>query len=269
MSRFVLWNLSVASLLVMASRSAFAEEEGDGNGIDNLDDATDPAADETPQDDPLPDAGAVDASAPTELEEAEDGGPPRDGPPWKLGRPGLEPAVGAVLFGGGGLLALGAEGSVPFAQETQDAFRWGGRARVVGQVLVGPDLFNGYAARLGVFAGPSAGPARLRVGPDFFLNQFVFGTLDADPFSGIGMPLTLSLGGDAVGIYGGVEPAWYVSGGWPGVDWSNEDLFGFGDEFTYKVGAHVSTKSLGLGLGYTHRITSFGLQQGISVGLGF
>ena len=259
----------------------------DGNGLDNLgeeDDEGDDAGDDEGEDED--DGGEDDGDdidgtmASSATDDAEDDAeeraprPPKDGPGWKLGRPGIEPAVGAVLFPDGsggvtGLVALGAQASLPFYQDSQETIRWGGNARAVGQVLLGPDLYNGYAARLGVFAGPSAGPARLRVGPDFFINQYVLSGVNADPFSGVGLPLTLFLTGGSAGIYGGVEPAWYISGGWPGVDWSSEDIFGFGDEFTYRVGANVSTSKLSLGLGYNHRITAFGVQRGVSVGLGF
>jgi hypothetical protein len=279
MSRRLLPLLSAAALIALAPRIAHAQDEGDGNDLDNL--GEEDAAEEGEEGDEADEADEDDAPAPVQATADESdaadeapAGPPKDRPPWKLGRPGIDPAVGAVLFPTGdggmtGLVALGAQASLPFGQETQETVKWGGSVRAVGQVLVGPDLYNGYAARLGAFVGPSAGPARLRVGPDFFINQYVLAGLDTDPFSGIGLPLTLSLSGKGAGIYGGVEPAWYTSGGWPAVDWSNEDIFGFGDEFAYKVGGNISTSSFGLGLGYTHRITSFGVQRGVSVGIGF
>lgn len=282
MSRRVISILPLAAALLVSPSIGLAEDD---SGPETLDEGASDESDADPEAERAgEDAGgdgADEADAPVASaadEDADQGEPaplrePRDGPPWKLGKPGLEPAVGAVLFpsGTGGITALvglGGEASLPFYQETNETLRWGGRARVVGQVLLGPDLYNGYAARVGVFAGPSAGPARLRVGPDFFVNQYLLSGADPDPFSGVGLPLTLSLGGDNAGIYGGVEPAWYMSGGWPGVDWGSEDIFGFGDEFSYRVGANVSTSSLGLALGYTHRITSFGVQRGVAVGFG-
>jgi hypothetical protein len=300
MSRRLLSFLPLAAALLVAPRVAVAQ---DGNSLDNLDEDDAGDAEGAPEEEEAPvdeygdegdegddeygdDEGEDEYDEDEDEDEEDDSGEddsededgpapePRDGPPWTVGRPGIQPAVGAVLFPDGsggitGLLALGAEAYLPFYQETDETLRWGGKARVVGQVLVGPDFYNGYAARVGVFAGPSAGPARLRVGPDFFINQYVLSGVDSDPFSGVGIPLTLSLTGGSAGIYGGVEPAWYMSGGWPVVDWGSEDIFGFGDEFTYRVGANVSTSSFGLGLGYTHRITYYGVQRGISVGIGF
>lgn len=186
----------------------------------------------------------------------------------------VDPAVSAVLFptaGGGyaGLLALGAEAAVPFREDTEEALHWAGTARGVGQVLVGPNLYNGYAARVGAFVGPQLGPARIRLGPDVFTSRYVLSGVDASPLTGVGLPLTASVAGKRLGVRGGVTPAWYLAGGWEGVDWSTTDAFGLGDEFTYELGAFVSTRVLSLGLGYTHRIMSIGVQRGLVFGVGF
>lgn len=189
---------------------------------------------------------------------------------WKVGKPGLDPAVGAFIGPDGGALALGVEASLPIYQDTTEKFRWGGRTRAIGQVLLGADpLFGGYAVRVGAFGGPRYKPFSIDFGPDFFYNVYNVAGLDGAPFSGVGLPLTLNMSVPGFGLYGGVEPAWYVSGDWPSVDWAEQDLFGFGDEFTYIVGGGFSTQSLSLGLGYTHRITGFGVLRGVSVGLGF
>ena len=53
------------------------------------------------------------------------------GPPWVLGRPYVDPALGAVVFSDGaggvtGLAALGASATLPFRQDIDDGARWGG-----------------------------------------------------------------------------------------------------------------------------------------------
>lgn len=197
-----------------------------------------------------------------------------EGMDWKRDDLRVDPAVSAVLFptaGGGyaGLLALGAEAAVPFREDTEEALHWAGTARGVGQVLVGPNLYNGYAARVGAFVGPQLGPARIRLGPDVFTSRYVLSGVDASPLTGVGLPLTASVAGKRLGVQGGVTPAWYLAGGWEGVDWSTTDAFGLGDEFTYELGAFVSTRVLSLGIGYTHRIMSIGVQRGLVFGVGF
>lgn len=213
-------------------------------------------------------------------EDAEDGIPstgaeaPDSRTPWGFEDPSIEPAVSAMLFptaGGGvtGFLAVGGEGAIRFRQETEAPLHGAGRARAVAQVLFGQDFYNGYSGRVGAFAGPRFGPARLQVGPDFFASRYVVSGVDATPLTGIGLPLTASLAGKRMGLQAGVEPAWYITSGWDGVDWADEDAFGLGDEFTYQMGAFISTRALSVGLGYTHRIMSIGVQRGLVFGVGF
>ncbi len=242
------------------------EDEGDTEG-----DEEEEGDDEEASDDQ--DASAGEEGSDGEAEEREPPPPPRpasESGTWKVGKPGLSPALGAILFPGGGVAAVGASAKLPFWQETPEKLRWGGYARAQGQLLIGTtDLYSGYATRLGVFAGPRYAPLSLDVGPDFFYANYLVSGIDSAPFSGVGLPATATFAVKGLGLYAGVEPAWYVSGNWPSVDWDSEEMFGFGDEFTYLVGGSVATGGLALGLGYSYRITGYGVQRGISIGLGF
>lgn len=253
-------------LLLGGAHAAFAADDGGEDGADPRAGTGSPSGDTAGEDEPGPGgdaAGSADASAGT-----------GSGTSWKRDDLRVEPAVSAVLFptaGGGyaGLLALGAEAAVPFREDTEEALHWTGTARGVGQALVGPNLYNGYAARVGAFIGPQLGPARIRLGPDVFTSRYVLSGVDASPLTGVGLPLTASVAGKRLGVQGGVTPAWYLASGWDGVDWSVTDSFGFGDELTYELGAYVATRALSLGVGYTHRIMSIGVQRGLVFGVGF
>jgi hypothetical protein len=212
---------------------------------------------------------------PNDEEESNDSDPARpdssDSPTWQFGKPNVSPALSAVVYSDGGsvgaLMGVGASVVLPFRQRVEQGPYWGGYSRAVGQVFVGPDLFNGYALRVGTFAGPRLGPLRVDVGPDFFSDTYVFGSVTLEPVMAMGLPATTYIDFQTLMFYGGVEPAFYFSDIRKSVDWGSEDLFGFGDEFTYRVGTAINVDKLGLSIGYTHRITGYGIQRGVSFGI--
>jgi hypothetical protein len=194
-----------------------------------------------------------------------------ESPKWNLGKPSARPAVSAVLYSDGAstgaLLGVGASVRLPFNQMVEKGPYWGGYTRAVGQVFLGPDFYNGYAVRVGAFAGPRLGPLRLDVGPDFFYDTYVYSGVTLDPVAGVGIPATGYIDFQKLMFYGGVEPSFYFSDVRDSVDWGSEDMFGFGDEFTYRVGTAINVDKLGLSIGYSHRITAYGPQRGVSFGI--
>jgi hypothetical protein len=72
-----------------------------------------------------------------------------------------------------------------------------------------------------------------------------------------------------VTAYVGLEPAWLVGNNRPGVDWSETDAFGIGDEFAVLAGVGVRGEKLRLGLDAQRRTTSYGTDNQFGLNLGF
>ncbi|NCG17463.1 MAG: hypothetical protein GWP91_00410 [Rhodobacterales bacterium] len=223
-----------------------------------------------------PPAAPPPAEPPPNIEVASDNRSPSrsdssDSPSWQFEKPSVSPALSAVVYSdgtsAGALMGVGASVILPFKQVVEKGPYWGGYTRGVGQVFLGPDLYNGYAMRVGAFAGPRLGPLSLDVGPDFFSDTYIFGSATLAPVAAMGIPATAYLDFQTLMFYGGVEPAFYFSDIRKKVDWGSEELFGFGDEFTYRVGTAINVEKLGLSVGYTHRMTGYGLQRGVSFGI--
>ena len=107
----------------------------------------------------------------------------------------------------------------------------------------------------------------LQTGPDFFWNEYQWGATELAPTAGVGWPLSAATGLGVVSLNAGVEPAWFISSDRPSVEWSDQTLPGFGDEFTYTAGAAVSLDPMRLSIGYRYTLTAFGAQKGLGVGL--
>ena len=142
-----------------------------------------------------------------------------------------------------------------------------GRRRRPGprQYIVGSDA-SGYQVRAGAFAGPWYKVIGARTGPDFFYSQYRFGPDTLDPSAGLSWPVIGLLDFKVINFHAGVEPAFFFNPDYPTVDWSAEERFGFGGEFTYRAGVGLDLKAAGITLGYTDRITAFGRDQGFGVG---
>ena len=82
--------------------------------------------------------------------------------------------------------------------------------------------------------------------------------VNIDDVIGISTPAPATVDLKVVNVTASITPSFYVSGDREGVDWSQEDFSGIGDELTYSVGAGVDLWVVGFGLSYTRRITSFG-----------
>jgi hypothetical protein len=235
------------------------------------------------------DAGAGDAggSAPSDTAGGTEGAaeapagpapaepPPPPGEGFRFGRPQVRPLVGANVFAPAGgdpiaLIGVGAAATVPARMDRAGPVDIVGNARVSGQYFLGSSKSNGAEVQAGVFAGPQWQVLRLTLGPNVFWSRFQYGALSLDPVSGVGVPVIASANAKVVYAYGGLEPSWFVSGSRPGVDWSEADGFGFGDEYAWLAGGGINAGPIGLGVNWSRRATAFGPQQGVgfSVRLG-
>lgn len=192
--------------------------------------------------------------------------------PWKT-QPFLRPAVGATLFNDGATtytaVNLGGQGGLNYFQKRKPSeLRFQGTARVAGAYVIGSGS-SGYDVRVGNFFGPRFSVIGIQTGPDVFQNQYTFGDTTLDATLGMDWPLITTLYLGPLNVYGGLQPTAFFSGGRPGVDWSQEDAFGFGSEFTWLAGASLAAGPVGLSVTYSRRITAYGPQQGFGLGVGF
>jgi hypothetical protein len=252
---------AAATLLLAMLPAAWAQDAGsEGEGPAS----PAPAPEEAPP--PLPEAPP--AAGPSKP-------PPPPGEGFQLGRPQLRPLVGANVFAPSSgdaiaLIGIGAAATVPARYDRPGPVDIVGNARVSGQYFLGSSKSSGAEVQGGVFAGPQREILRLTLGPNVFWSRFQYGSLALDPVTGVGVPVIASADAKVVYAYGGLEPSWFVSGDRPGVDWSEEDGFGFGDEYAWLAGGGVNVGPIGLGINWSRRATAIGPQQGVgfSVRLG-
>ncbi len=164
-------------------------------------------------------------------------------------------------------LSLGAQAGLRYWETGRDLPRLMGNARVQGDYLVGSNDVSGMEIRVGNFIGPRWKFVGIQTGPDVFWSQYTYGSLSLDPTLGLGWPVLAFADLDVLSLYGGVEPAFYFNPDRARVDWSTEDAFGFGHEFSYMAGASLNGGGVRLNFGWVYRITAIGAQQGLSLGV--
>ena len=153
-----------------------------------------------------------------------------------------QPVVGGTVFSSGGstttAVSLGAEAGLRYWQTRRKTPRWRGVARVAGAYVLSSGDSSGMDVRVGNFIGPAWKSVGLSTGPDLFWNRYQYGSIELDPTLGLAWPLTATAWTQAFDVWAGVEPAW-LSNADRRVDWSTQDVPGFGHEFTYRAGLGV------------------------------
>jgi hypothetical protein len=180
-----------------------------------------------------------------------------------VSRPYVRPVAGVSVWGGSGrqttsIATAGAEAGIVYRQVGKPLPRWRVNPRVRGQIYSTSGGIAGYHARVGAQAGPWWKHVGLSFGPDLYRDQLIVDQIKLDPVNGMAFPV-MGLGRfGPIGVQAGVEPSWFLSGDRPGVDWSETDTFGFGDEFAYLAGANVKVQKMVFGVQWTRRITAVG-----------
>ena len=180
-----------------------------------------------------------------------------------VSRPFIRPVAGVSVWGGSGqqtstIATAGAEAGIVYRQVGRPLPRWRVTPRVRAQIYSTGGGVAGFHARAGVQAGPWWKHVGLSFGPDLYRDQLVVDRIKLDPVNGMAFPV-LGLGRlGPLGAHVGVEPSWFLSGDRPGVDWSETDRFGFGDEFAYLAGANLTVDKMVVGVQWTRRITAAG-----------
>jgi len=227
---------------------------------------------QTPEEEPPPEAPPADEGDPTDVRPApRPDKPPGEAVAWDK-KPFVLPVAGASVFTGAGgepavSIGLGAQAGLRYWQEKEDPFLTG-MSRVRGEYLFGGGL-QGPEVRVGSFMGPWWKFVGVQTGPDLFWEKYSFTVDDAkyslDPTVGMSWPVIAQIKVAVLTVYGGLEPAFYFASDElvPEVDWSEEDRFGFGREFTYQTGATLDLQAISLGVSYSITTSGYGEQSGI------
>ena len=183
----------------------------------------------------------------------------------------LRPQAGLSSWAGdaggtGTAVNLGANAGMYYWQNESRSPILQGQARINGLKVFGGGV-SGTDLRVGNFIGPSWSILMLQTGPDLYWNEYQWGTTTLDPTLGLGWPLVASTGLNAVSVYAGVEPAWFLSSQRPSVSWDGQPMPGIGDEFTYSVGGALTAAAMRLSFNYRYTLTAFGAQTGLGFGL--
>jgi|GEM_PF-1005536 len=169
-------------------------------------------------------------------------------------------------------IALGGQGGVRYWQRKRKNPIYAGRSRVQVQYIAATTGdTTGMEVKVGSFMGPQwLGPKRsyvgLSSGLDVFWNRYTFGEVTLDPTVGVGVPVIGSAGVKLIGMYAGFEPAWIANAD-RRVDWSEQEYFGFGHQFSTFLGGQLNLGGTSVGVNYTRTITAYGVQQGYGLSM--
>lgn len=181
-----------------------------------------------------------------------------------------EPQGGLVAWSSGGSVVsaatLGGQAGLRYWRVGDPPPQWSGQTRArVAYVLSSADA-SGLEARLGSFMGPRWKTVGIQAGPDLFWDQWQYGSTVLDPSLGLSLPVTTTLFLDAITLSAGATPSWLANED-RRVDWNETDVFGFGHEFTWTLGATLRLDSFSVGAQYAWHVQATGVQQGLSFGV--
>jgi hypothetical protein len=186
------------------------------------------------------------------------------------------PSAGLVTWNDGttttSSLSIGGQAGVNYWEIGGPLPRYQGTTRAALSYILGTNTatnnsLSGWEARIGSFYGPRWRKAALQAGPDLFHSQYRYGKAQLDPTTGLALPVTAYAWQKPFSVYAGLEPAWYLTDQ-EGTDWSEAELPGIGDEFSYKLGASMQVKGFRAGVDAVWRQTPYGVQSGYGLSLG-
>ena len=179
-------------------------------------------------------------------------------------QPYFRPYAGLSAWGVNGqsqsVLAGGVEGGFQFFETRGPWPRITGVTRARFEAFIGSTTVSGQQLRVGAFGGPTWRRASISVGPDFFVDQYRINGVEVPAQGGVAAPLTGTVWNKRLMGWAGVQPAWYL-GDREGVDWSEVDAPGLGDECAWFAGAGYRLNGIVVGVEGTVRTTSFGTNR--------
>ena len=187
---------------------------------------------------------------------------------WKV-RPHVDPTLNLHLFNTEDNLYVGANfgGAVGAKyQQKKKGFRYQGLTRAQYVQTWGPNI-SGQDIRLGSFIGPWWRIIGVQIGPDVFYNTYNNPGVDIDDVVGVSTRAAAVIDLKVVNVTASITPSFYVSGDREGVDWSQQEFPGVGDELMYSIGAGIDLWVIGFGVSYTSNTTSFGNESRVGFGV--
>ena len=160
-------------------------------------------------------------------------------------------------------LGIGGEGGLRYWEVNKAFPRLRGRTRGTIEYIMSAGT-TGMGVKFGSFLGPAWRNFALESGLDVSWDRYEWGDVKMEPTVGAGIPLIASAGVKGLSVYAGLQPTW-VNNNDREVDWSATDEFGFGDEFSTFVGGSVGIDDMSLTVGYSRRVTVFGVQEGYGI----
>jgi hypothetical protein len=164
--------------------------------------------------------------------------------------------------------AVAAAGGLRYWQTREKSPKLIGQTRLQAQYLMSGGAGEGMLVKIGSFMGPTWNHIGLSVGPDLLWSRYVYGDVDLLPSFGLALPLTLTLGINRFGVYGGAEAA-YLLNEERRVDWDQTRDLGIGHEFSILGGANLSFEQIVAGFSYRRTVTVSGIQLGYGFSLTF
>lgn len=160
-------------------------------------------------------------------------------------------------------LGIGGEGGLRYWEVNKPFPRLRGRTRATVEYMMSVGT-TGMGVKAGSFLGPAWKNFALESGLDVSWDRYEWGDVRMDPTIGAGIPLIASAGVKGLSVYAGLQPSW-VNNEARVVDWSETEEFGFGHEFSTFVGGAIGIDDMSLSIGYSRRVTVFGIQQGYGI----
>jgi len=185
-------------------------------------------------------------------------------------QPYARPQFGLSTWTSGGTTrsatSLGAQVGIRFWEQKKRRPRIEGISRASGSYLLSNGA-DGLDVRVGAFAGPAWKKLRVQTGPDVYWNRYTWGNVTLDPTTGLAWPVQASTRLKGISLLAGLQPSFFLSSERDSVDWSEESLPGFGDEFTYFGAVGVSLGSLRFNVSLTQTITAYGSDRSLGLGV--
>ena len=145
-----------------------------------------------------------------------------------------------------------------------------GRTRVLGTYTLGSEAVI-TDVHVGTFIGPKWGPLRLEVGADGIWTQNEISVLPdkaQDSYLSFAIPARAVFDIKLAKLELSAAPMYFVGGDRNKVDWSTKAINGIGHEMQYGISARAGLGPIGIGVSYGFRVTDYGTDGTIGVGVG-
>ncbi|MBM76665.1 MAG: hypothetical protein CMK59_14760 [Proteobacteria bacterium] len=145
-----------------------------------------------------------------------------------------------------------------------------GKTRVLGTYTLGSEAVI-TDVHVGTFIGPKFGPLKLEIGADGIWTQTQISGLPTkatDPYMSFAIPARAIFDIKVAKLELSAAPMYFLGGERAKVDWTNQAVKGIGHEMQYGISARAGLGPIGVGLSYGFRVTEYGTDGLIGIGVG-